>query len=60
MWLLTVWRYSFDYCESTKLDPSTYLDSHLDLILRGLESDEMLQFNRSEATSMSMDRKRRA
>ena len=36
LWLLTVWRFSFDQCDSHKLDPVTYLDSHLDLILRGL------------------------
>jgi AcrR family transcriptional regulator len=36
LWLLTVWRFSFDQCESRKLDPVTYLDTHLELILRGL------------------------
>lgn len=39
LWLLTVWRFSFDYCESQKLDPLRYLDSHLDLILCGLKND---------------------
>ena len=38
LWLLAVWRFSFDQCESHKLDPVSYLDSHLDLILRGLAS----------------------
>ncbi len=36
LWLLTVWRFSFDQCDSCKLDPVTYLDTHLELILRGL------------------------
>ena len=39
LWLLTVWRYSFEYCESRTLDPMKYLDAHLDLILRGLKRD---------------------
>ena len=52
LWLLTVWRFSFDYCESDKLDPFIYLDSHLDLILRGLENSESVLSNGAEATSM--------
>ena len=52
LWLLTVWRFSFDYCESIQLDPFTYLDSHLDLILRGLENDEAAQFSGVKASSM--------
>jgi AcrR family transcriptional regulator len=52
LWLLTVWRFSFDYCESNQLDPFTYLDSHLDLILRGLENDEAAQFGGLEESSM--------
>lgn len=41
LWLLTVWRFSFDQCDNHKLDPVTYLDSHLDLILRGLGKAEV-------------------
>ncbi len=52
LWLLTVWRFSFDYCESIQLDPSTYLDSHLDLILRGLKNDAAAQFGGVEASAM--------
>jgi hypothetical protein len=52
LWLLTVWRFSFDYCESNQLDPFTYLDSHLDLILRGLKNDTAAQFGGVEASSM--------
>lgn len=51
LWLLTVWRFSFDYCESNKLDPVTYLDSHLDLILRGLKNEEVAQFGVADASS---------
>lgn len=40
LWLLSVWRFSFDYCDSQQLDPLAYLDSHLDLILRGLKEDK--------------------
>lgn len=48
LWLLTVWRFSFEYCESHKLDPLTYLDSHLDLILRGLKEDGAAQSKGAE------------
>ncbi len=41
LWLLAVWRYSFDQCDSATLDPVKYLDAHLDLILRGLASGEV-------------------
>jgi len=36
LWLLTVWRFSFDMCDKRRLDPQQYLDLHLDLMLRGL------------------------
>jgi len=36
LWLLTVWRFSFDQCDNHKLDPVAYLDTHVDLILHGL------------------------
>ncbi len=52
LWLLTVWRFSFDYCESQKLDPLTYLDSHLDLILRGLENDETVKVSEMAMTNV--------
>jgi AcrR family transcriptional regulator len=52
LWLLTVWRFSFDYCESQKLDPCKYLDSHLDLILRGLENDEGVRLSGAETSDM--------
>lgn len=39
LWLLTVWRFSFDQCDSHELDPVAYLDTHVDLILRGLAVD---------------------
>jgi len=34
--LLAVWRYSFDFCGSSELDPNAYIDQHLDVLLRGL------------------------
>jgi AcrR family transcriptional regulator len=36
LWLLTVWRFSFDQCDNHKLDPVAYLDTHVNLILHGL------------------------
>ncbi len=34
--LMVVWRYSFDFCSAGKLDPDTYIDQHLDILLNGL------------------------
>jgi AcrR family transcriptional regulator len=31
-----IWRYSFDFCGTGRLDPHTYLEQHLDILLRGL------------------------
>ncbi len=56
LWLLTVWRFSFDFCESQKLDPMTYMDSHLDLILRGLKKDETVQQKEAELPEMKTAR----
>jgi len=51
LWLLTVWRFSFEYCEDHKLDPMKYLDSHLDLILRGLKEDGAAHSSGAQSTS---------
>ena len=56
LWLLTVWRYSFDYCESQKLDPLTYLESHLDLILRGLKNGGAAKSKGAESTRVKSAR----
>lgn len=40
LWMLTVWRFSFDICDGRKLDPYKYLALHLDLMLRGLRAKE--------------------
>ena len=34
--LMAVWRHSFDFCDSHRLDAQRYLDHHLDLVLNGL------------------------
>jgi hypothetical protein len=36
--MLVIWRYSFDFCGAGKLDPPTYVDQHLDILLHGLLS----------------------
>ena len=38
MLMLTVWRYSLTPCGCGKQDPETYLRTHLDLLLNGLEN----------------------
>jgi AcrR family transcriptional regulator len=34
--LQVIWRYSFDFCGGGKLDADTYIEQHLDILLRGL------------------------
>jgi AcrR family transcriptional regulator len=34
--LMAIWRHSFDYCESQRLDSRRYIDQHVDLLLEGL------------------------
>lgn len=34
--LQAIWRHSFDFCGGGRLDPDTYIDQHLDILLRGL------------------------
>jgi AcrR family transcriptional regulator len=33
---LLLWRHSFDFCESKRIDPEKYLDQHLDMVINGL------------------------
>jgi AcrR family transcriptional regulator len=56
LWLLTVWRFSFDFCESQKLDPVIYMDSHLDLILRGLKKEGTVQSKEAHLPEMKTAR----
>jgi AcrR family transcriptional regulator len=37
--LLAIWRHSFDFCDSHRLDPQRYVDHHIDLLLNGLEQE---------------------
>jgi AcrR family transcriptional regulator len=34
--LLAIWRHSFDFCDSHRLDPQRYVDHHVALLLTGL------------------------
>jgi AcrR family transcriptional regulator len=36
--MLTIWRYSLGHCGCGKQDPETYLRTHIDLLLNGLEN----------------------
>ena len=31
-----LWRHSFDFCDSKRVDPEKYLDQHLDMVVNGL------------------------
>lgn len=37
---LLLWRHSFDFCDSKRVDPERYLDQHLDMVVNGLRPDE--------------------
>jgi AcrR family transcriptional regulator len=38
--LMAVWRYSFAFCDTTPLDPDSYLKLHVDVLLNGLRAAE--------------------
>ncbi len=33
---LLLWRHSFDFCDTKRVDPEKYLDQHLDMVIHGL------------------------
>jgi hypothetical protein len=37
---LLLWRHSFDFCDSKRVDPEKYLDQHLDMVVNGLRPDQ--------------------
>ncbi|MEQ1518036.1 MAG: TetR/AcrR family transcriptional regulator [Usitatibacteraceae bacterium] len=38
--MLMLWRNSFDLCGAQQMDPEAYLDTHTDLLVRGLMADK--------------------
>ena len=38
--LMAIWRHSFDFCDSHRLDPDAYIEHHIDLLLNGLIAGE--------------------
>jgi hypothetical protein len=38
--LMTIWRHSFDFCDSHRLDPDAYIEHHIELLLNGLIAGE--------------------
>jgi AcrR family transcriptional regulator len=38
--LMTIWRHSFDFCDSHRLDPDVYIEHHIELLLNGLVTGE--------------------
>jgi AcrR family transcriptional regulator len=52
--LLAIWRHSFDFCDSHRLDPQRYVDHHIQLLLNGLVQDRPdAVVPRSHATSLT-------
>lgn len=37
--LMAIWRYSFEFCDTARLDPDSYLKLHVDVLLNGLRRD---------------------
>ena len=37
--LLAIWRHSFDFCDSHRLDPQRYVEHHVTLLLEGLVTE---------------------
>jgi AcrR family transcriptional regulator len=40
--LMTIWRHSFDFCDSHRLDPDVYIEHHVELLLNGLVAGERI------------------
>jgi hypothetical protein len=38
--LMAIWRHSFDYCDSHRLDPDRYIEHHAQLLLKGLVASD--------------------
>jgi hypothetical protein len=57
---LLLWRHSFDFCDSKRVDPEKYLDQHLDMVVNGLGTAVRTE-NRggAPATVISIEKKRR-
>ena len=43
MLLMSIWRYSFAFCDATHIDPEHYLSVHLDVLLNGLRAEPGLR-----------------
>jgi AcrR family transcriptional regulator len=41
--LMTIWRHSFDFCDSHRLDPDVYIEHHTELLLNGLIAGERMR-----------------
>ncbi len=55
---LLLWRHSFDFCDSRRVDPEEYLDQHLDIIVNGLGAGVAEEKkNRPPAKIISIDKK---
>lgn len=37
--LMAIWRYSFEFCDTARLEPDSYLKLHVDVLLNGLRRD---------------------
>jgi len=37
--LMAIWRYSFEFCDTARLDPDSYLSLHVDVLLNGLRQN---------------------
>lgn len=37
--LMAIWRYSFEFCDTARLEPDSYLRLHVDVLLNGLRRD---------------------
>ncbi len=49
--MLMLWRNSFDLCGIDKMDPDVYLDTHSELLVRGLLADKPTQLGPSAKSS---------
>jgi AcrR family transcriptional regulator len=56
---LLLWRYSFDFCDTDRIEPEKYLDQHLDMVINGLVPRTVRQAKSGKVIAMQKKGKKK-